>query len=199
MTVIIIDNYDSFTHNLYQMVSAMGVTTEVFRNDQITVKELAAHNPSHIILSPGPGHPERQRDFGIGHAVIQHFCKHIPILGVCLGHQGIVSHWGGSIIQAPTIVHGKSSPISHFGHPLFDQIPSVFEAMRYHSLVADPTTIPAEFSVTAQTEDGVVMGVTHQHYSVMGVQFHPESIGTPLGGQLLRNFLMFQGTQGGIG
>ena len=188
MRVLIIDNYDSFTHNLYQLVGAQGVQVDVVRNDALTVGEIAACAPSHIILSPGPGHPGNARDFGVCAAVIDTLIS-TPTLGVCLGHQGLAHRLGASVVRAPEIVHGKTSSIRHDGTGLFAGLPESLEVMRYHSLTVDPATLPDSLVVNATTEDGLAMGLRHQHRPLHGLQFHPESIGTPDGASLIRNFL----------
>lgn len=192
MPIIIIDNYDSFTYNLFQMVQAL--TTEevkVFRNDAITFEELLALKPSRIILSPGPGHPGNPKDFQICRDIILSKELTCPILGVCLGHQGIVHHLGGTIAEAPEIVHGKTSSITQTNaSPLLSGLSNPFQAMRYHSLVAKEENFPAELVITAKEyKNGLIMALQHKTRPLYGVQFHPESIGTPEGSQLLQNFL----------
>ena len=187
--VALIDNFDSFTHNLYQQLAMLGARVEVIRNDAIDVPGLVKLGPTHIVLSPGPGHPANPRDFGVCADVIRHFGPTTPLLGVCLGHQGIVHCLGGQIVRAPTIVHGKTSPIQHCGAGLFAGIPQNIEVMRYHSWIAERSSMPQCLDVTAETIDGLVMGVTHTSWPLVGVQFHPESIGTPTGHKLVENFL----------
>lgn len=195
--VVIIDNYDSFTYNLYQMVQALTETpVEVYRNDAINLQELRDRLPSRIILSPGPGHPGNPLDFGVCKDVIlQQEVLECPVLGVCLGHQGIVHYLGGRVVQAPVICHGKTSSIGFRSSrqdtvPLFDGLPNPFQAMRYHSLVAEEEGFPEELEITArEMYHGLIMGLRHKTRPVYGVQFHPESIGTPEGAQLLRNFI----------
>jgi anthranilate synthase component II len=188
--VLIIDNYDSFTYNLYQYLGELGADPHVERNDQISLDEVRAFAPSHIVLSPGPGSPDRERDFGVCARVILELGANIPILGVCLGHQGIIHHLGGRVVRAPAIVHGKTSRVRHSGGVLFAGVPQELEVMRYHSLLGEKSTIPSCLRVTAETiDDALVMGVEHSSWPLFGIQFHPESIGTPHGKQILRNFL----------
>ena len=189
MTVLLIDNYDSFSWNLAQLLGEVGATVEVQRNDALDVEAVRSMRPSHIVLSPGPGRPERERDFGVCGPILDEMAGELPILGVCLGHQGIVQRMGGSIVQAPVIVHGKSESLSHVHDGLFAGLPDELEAMRYHSLIADRDSLPDCLRVTAQTTDGLVMAVSHIDKPVFGLQFHPESIGTPSGKVLVRNFL----------
>ena len=184
--VLIIDNYDSFTYNLVQQLGEIGAEITVFRNDAIDIAGIRAVAPDAIVLSPGPGRPE---DAGITCMVIEDLGGEIPILGVCLGHQAIGQVFGGEIVAAPTLMHGKTSQIHHEGTGVFTGLPDPFTATRYHSLVIDPTTVPEVLEVTATTADGVIMGVAHQSLNIHGVQFHPESILSPLGPQLLATFL----------
>ncbi len=189
--LLMIDNYDSFTYNLVQYLSELGVDVRVFRNDQISLKEIAELAPSHIVISPGPGTPD---EAGISLALIQEFAGKIPILGVCLGHQAIGQVFGGKIIHAKHIMHGKTSPIFHNDTSVFKGLPSPFTATRYHSLVIAQDTMPACLEMTAWTknEDGSIeeiMGVRHRSLAIEGVQFHPESILTEHGHQMLKNFL----------
>jgi anthranilate synthase component II len=192
-SVILIDNYDSFTYNLFQMVQVeTKLPVEVFRNDALTLADLVAMKPDRIILSPGPGHPAIDADFGVCKDIIQQWdALQCPVLGVCLGHQGMVQHLGGEVVQAPAIVHGKTSPIEVLKpSPLFEGLSSPFQAMRYHSLVAAETPWPAELEITARdTADHLIMALQHKSKPLYGVQFHPESIGTPEGAYLLRNFV----------
>jgi anthranilate synthase component 2 len=191
--IVIIDNYDSFTYNLYQVAQAQ--TTQpvaVFRNDAITFEELLAQKPSGVILSPGPGHPGVERDFGICRdVVLRQEELGCPVLGVCLGHQGIAHHLGGSVIQAPEIMHGKTSMMRvEAKSPIFDGISPEFEAMRYHSLLVAEENLPPLLKITAREVNlGLPMALEHTEKPIYGIQFHPESIGTPEGGQILRNFL----------
>jgi len=182
--ILVIDNYDSFTYNLVQYLGEMGNELRVFRNDRVTLDEIEALKPSHIVISPGPGAPH---DAGISEKVIQCFHKTLPILGVCLGHQAIGEVFGGKIVRAPTLMHGKTSPILHDSRTVFRGLPQGFPATRYHSLVV--TDVPACLEVSAQTAEGVVMGLRHREYPVEGIQFHPESIMTVVGKQLLANFM----------
>ncbi len=194
MPVVIIDNYDSFTYNLYQLVRQLcSKSVLVFRNDELTFDELKLHQPSHVILSPGPGHPANLSDFGICSQVVSRHeeLRNAAILGVCLGHQGIVHHLGGTVVRAPEIVHGKQSEMSVTGTSvLFDRIHQTFKAMRYHSLIAEEITLPACLQVTARDlVRGLIMAVAHKTAPIHGIQFHPESIGTPVGRTIMENFL----------
>jgi anthranilate synthase/aminodeoxychorismate synthase-like glutamine amidotransferase len=182
--IIVIDNYDSFTYNLVQYLGELGEELRVFRNDRVTVEEIERLKPSSIVISPGPGAPQQA---GISEKVVQCFHKTIPILGVCLGHQAIGEVFGGKIVRAPSLMHGKTSPIFHDSKTVFRGLPQGFPATRYHSLVV--TDVPPMLEVSAQTHDGVVMGLRHREYPVEGIQFHPESIMTVVGKQLLSNFL----------
>ncbi len=182
---IVIDNYDSFTYNLVQYLGELGLDLAVFRNDAITVDELESLGPDGIIISPGPGGPQ---DAGVSLEVLTRLGPEIPILGVCLGHQCIGEAFGGRVVRAPRLMHGKTSPIYHYGDGLFGGIPSPFEATRYHSLIVEEP-VPAELEITAFTKQGEVMGLRHRRHPVYGVQFHPESILTRQGKQILRNFL----------
>jgi len=184
--IFVLDNYDSFTYNLVQMLGELGAELEVRRNDKITVREIEARKPAALVLSPGPGRPA---DAGILMETIRHFAGKIPILGVCLGHQGIGEAFGGAVVAAPSLVHGKTAEVTHDGKTIFHGLPHTFPAARYHSLVVDWRTIPDVLEVSATTEDGVVMGLRHKQWPVEGVQFHPESILTATGPQLLKNFL----------
>ncbi len=183
--ILVIDNYDSFTYNLVQYLGELGAELQVVRNDQITLDEIAQLAPSHIVISPGPGNPS---EGGISNEVIREFHRTVPILGVCLGHQCIGATFGGNVTRAPRLMHGKTSAIYHDGRGLFAGVPSPFEAGRYHSLIVqDP--LPDELYVTAQTQAGEVMGIRHKQYPLEGVQFHPESVLTQHGKQILQNFL----------
>ena len=185
--IVLIDNYDSFTYNLYQLLGAYEEEIVVLRNDKVTVKELEEMKPNAIILSPGPGKPE---DAGICIQVIRHFYKQIPILGICLGHQAIVSAFGGEIVRAEHIKHGKTSRVKHNGTSIFSYVAQPLTAMRYHSLVAAKHTIPKCFDVLATAmDDEEIMAVRHNYYPLFGLQFHPESIATEEGGKLIRAFL----------
>lgn len=191
MRTLIIDNYDSFTFNLFQYVAELGGEPVVYKNDALPVAEIAALAPSHIILSPGPGTVEEPHDFGVCRDVIASFIE-IPVLGVCLGHQGIIYHFGGKITRAPQIMHGKTSTILHTGEGLFADVENPFTAMRYHSLVGERAFVPSCLKITAETaDDHLVMGVQHKERPLFGVQFHPESIGTPEGKKILQNFLRY--------
>jgi anthranilate synthase/aminodeoxychorismate synthase-like glutamine amidotransferase len=182
--IVVIDNYDSFTYNLVQYLGEMGHRLRVFRNDRVTLEEIDAIRPSHIVISPGPGTPQSA---GISEPAVQYFHKSTPILGVCLGHQAIGEVFGGKIVRAPSLMHGKTSSIFHDSKTVFRGLPQGFPATRYHSLVV--TDIPACLDVSARTSDGVVMGLRHRDYPVEGIQFHPESIMTVVGKQLLANFM----------
>ncbi|PYQ11181.1 MAG: anthranilate/aminodeoxychorismate synthase component II [Acidobacteria bacterium] len=186
MNVLVLDNYDSFTYNLVQYLGELGAGVEVFRNDALTVEQVLAGRYDRIVISPGPGVPSRA---GITLPLVRQAAGQVPLLGVCLGHQAIGEAFGGRVVRAPAIFHGKTSEIHHDGRSLFRGIPSPFTATRYHSLVVDPTQVPACLEVSARTEDGVIMGVRHRDLPVEGVQFHPESILTPEGMHLLANFL----------
>ncbi len=186
--VIVIDNYDSFVYNLAQYLGELGWEPLVYRNDQVTLEEIEGLSPSHIIISPGPGTP---LEAGIANDVIRRFAGGIPILGVCLGHQCIGYVYGGQVVHAPVPTHGKSSLVYHDGRTIYQGLPKPFEAGRYHSLVIKEATLPKALELTAITGDGVVMGVRHKEYVVEGVQFHPESIMTDVGHDILKNFLGF--------
>jgi len=190
--ILIIDNYDSFVYNLAQYVGELGYQPEVFRNDKVTVAQIEELSPSHIIISPGPCTP---LEAGISNQVISHFQGKTPILGVCLGHQCIGHVYGGSIVRANVPVHGKTSLIFHDGKTLFQGIVNPFEATRYHSLVIKPDTMPECLEVSAKTAEGEIMGVRHREFVVEGVQFHPESILTRPGHDILRNFLRVTGAK----
>ncbi len=192
--VVIIDNYDSFSYNLFQALGELtGEEARVFRNDRVSLAEVEACQPTHVVLSPGPGNPEEPSRFGVSMEVIRTLGARVPVLGVCLGHQGIAAAFGGRVVRAPEVRHGKTSLIHHDGSALFEGMPQPFEAMRYHSLVAERASVPAELEVTAWTEDGVVMALAHRTWPVLSVQFHPESVGTHSGTRLLGNFLRFAG------
>lgn len=184
--LLMIDNYDSFTYNLVQYLGELGQDMKVFRNNKITIAEIERMKPDRIVISPGPCTP---KEAGISIETIRHFAGKIPILGVCLGHQSIGEAFGGDVIRAPYLMHGKTSMIHHDGKTIFEKLPNPFEATRYHSLIIKRETIPAVLEISAWTEDGVIMGVRHRQYSVEGVQFHPESILTTVGKDLLRNFI----------
>jgi anthranilate synthase component II len=184
--VLLIDNYDSFTYNLVQELGELGAQPVVYRNDAIDVDGIRAESPDAVIISPGPGRPEHG---GVSLAVVGELGGEIPILGVCLGHQCIGQAFGGRVVQAPALMHGKTSAIFHTGTGVFTELPNPFEATRYHSLVLERSTLPDVLEVTAETADGVVMGIRHRDMAVEGVQFHPESILTPTGPTLLAGFL----------
>ena len=182
--LLMLDNYDSFTYNLVHLFEELGVEVQVFRNDAITVEEAESLAPTHLVVSPGPGRPA---DAGISVELIRRLGPTVPTLGVCLGHQAIVEAFGGEVGQAKALLHGKASPVEHDGKGVFTDLPVPFDAGRYHSLAA--LDVPAELEVTARTSDGEVMGVRHRELPIEGVQFHPESVLTPLGPRLGRNFL----------
>jgi anthranilate synthase/aminodeoxychorismate synthase-like glutamine amidotransferase len=184
--ILLIDNYDSFTYNLYHYLGELGTKVEVFRNNRISLDDIERMRPEKIVISPGPCTP---KEAGISCDVIVHFAKTTPILGVCLGHQCIGAAFGGEIIRAPSIMHGKLSDVSHDSQTIFRSIKNPFAAMRYHSLVINPEHLPAELMISARTADNVIMGVRHKRFPVEGVQFHPESILTGEGKKLLKNFL----------
>ncbi len=183
--ILLLDNYDSFTYNLAQFLGQLGEKLEVHRNDQITLDQIAEKEPQRIVISPGPGTPE---DSGICVDVIRRFSGEIPILGVCLGHQAIGYAFGGRVIRAPEIMHGKTSRIHHDNKKMFKSLPQDFVATRYHSLIVEEKTLPAELEISARTGD-IIMGLRHRKLLVEGVQFHPESVLTDVGMQLLKNFL----------
>jgi anthranilate synthase/aminodeoxychorismate synthase-like glutamine amidotransferase len=182
-----IDNYDSFTYNLVQYLEDLGTLVNVFRNDQVTVQDIDQLNPTGIVISPGPGRPETA---GISIEAIKHFSGKIPILGVCLGHQAIAKAFGGEIVHARQLMHGKTSEITSDGRTIFFRVPSPFKAMRYHSLAVSKESLPPELEISAATADGEIMGIRHKSLPVEGVQFHPESIMTSVGKRLLRNFII---------
>ena len=184
--ILVIDNYDSFTFNLVQYLGELGQEMRVFRNDEVSLAEIAALAPRYIVISPGPGRPE---DSGIIINAIKEFAGKIPILGVCLGHQAIGAAFGGNVVSAPNIMHGKTSDIFHDSRNLFRDLPNPFRATRYHSLVVSPDNLPDCLEVSAKTEDGIIMGLRHRDFPVEGVQFHPESILTDVGKRLLSNFV----------
>lgn len=189
MKTVIIDNYDSFTYNLYQYLGELDERPLVFRNDRITAEEVKQLSPDRIIISPGPGNPENPAYFGVCRQVILELGSTIPLLGVCLGHQGIAAAFGGRVVRAPEVMHGKTSEVFHDSSALFAGLPQPFQVMRYHSLVADKTTFPDALVATAHTADGIIMGLRHRDLPIYGVQFHPESIGTPAGRRLIENFI----------
>jgi anthranilate synthase/aminodeoxychorismate synthase-like glutamine amidotransferase len=183
--ILLIDNYDSFTFNLAQYLGELGAAPSVRRNDEITIDEIERLKPTHIVISPGPGRPE---DAGISVEAIRRVGVSTPVLGVCLGHQGIGIAFGGAVIRAPQLMHGKTSSVQHDGRGVFRGVPQPFVAGRYHSLIVGEP-LPGELEAAARTEDGTIMGVRHRQYPIHGVQFHPESVLTGDGKQLLRNFL----------
>jgi anthranilate synthase/aminodeoxychorismate synthase-like glutamine amidotransferase len=189
MKVLILDNYDSFVYNLYQAIGELGADPVVVRNDAITVDEIRSLDPDAIVLSPGPGHPANPRDFGVCGEVLRHLAPTTPILGVCLGHQGIAAGLGGDVRHAVRILHGKSSSIRHDGRTIFEGLPNPMVGGRYHSLAIDRESLPPDLEVSAAADDGEIMAVRHRRDPVEGIQFHPESILTPDGPALLRNFL----------
>ena len=184
--ILLLDNYDSFTFNLYQYLGELGQEVQVHRNDKITLEEIAALKPSHIVLSPGPGRPENA---GIMEELILRFYKEIPILGICLGHQAMSQCLGGRVIHAPELYHGKDSIITHDGKGVYAGLEEKIQVMRYHSLLVERSSLPACLEITSETEHGLIMGVRHVKYPLEGMQFHPESILTPTGKAMLTNFL----------
>jgi anthranilate synthase/aminodeoxychorismate synthase-like glutamine amidotransferase len=188
--LLLVDNYDSFTYNLVQAFLVLGADVLVHRNDQITVDEARALEPTHLCISPGPGTPH---DAGISMDMIRAFSGRIPVLGVCLGHQSIVEVFGGKVVRAGRLMHGKTSPVHHDGRGVFADAPQPLQVGRYHSLIAQPETLPQVLEVTARTAEGEIMGVRHRDLMVEGVQFHPESVLTPEGPRLMGNFLAFGG------
>ena len=184
--ILMIDNYDSFTYNLVQYMGELGAELEIYRNDKITIAEIEKCAPEKIVISPGPCTPSKA---GISKEVIKHFAGKIPLLGVCLGHQSVVEAFGGEIIKAKKLMHGKTSMISHDDKTIFKGLPNPFEATRYHSLVVNRANLPDCFEITAESDDGEIMGVRHKELAVEGVQFHPESILTVHGKELLKNFI----------
>jgi len=184
--VVVVDNYDSFTYNLVQYVETLGGECDVRLNDRVTVDEIAETNPAGILLSPGPGNPD---DAGVTLSVIEQLSGKLPIFGVCLGHQAIGQAFGGKVIRAPELMHGKTSGILHDGRSIFRGLPSPFEATRYHSLIVEEASFPAALEVTARTKNGEIMGLRHREFAVEGVQFHPESILTDYGMRMIENWL----------
>ena len=184
--ILVIDNYDSFTYNLVQYMGELGVVPEVWRNDKISLEEIEALEPERIVISPGPCTPN---EAGISVDVVKRFAGKVPILGVCLGHQSIGQAFGGKIVRAGRLMHGKTSMIEHDGRTIYQGLPSPFEATRYHSLLVERSSLPECFEISAETREGEIMGLRHKEHAVEGVQFHPESILTAAGKDLLRNFL----------
>ncbi|WP_438448982.1 aminodeoxychorismate/anthranilate synthase component II [Gorillibacterium sp. sgz5001074] len=191
--ILVIDNYDSFTYNLVQYLGELGEKIEVRRNDEIDIEGIEKLAPDHILISPGPCTPN---EAGVSLSLIEHFKGKIPILGVCLGHQSIGQAFGGDVIRAERLMHGKTSPIHHDGNGLFEGLPNPFTATRYHSLIVKRETLPDCLEITAWTEEGEIMGLRHKEYPIEGVQFHPESIITENGLTMLRNFLQKSAIQG---
>jgi anthranilate synthase/aminodeoxychorismate synthase-like glutamine amidotransferase len=184
--LLLIDNYDSFTYNLVQAFLVLGADVDVRRNDEITVEQALELSPTHLCISPGPGTP---RDAGVSMDMIKAFAGKVPVFGVCLGHQAIVEAFGGEVVRAPRLMHGKTSLVEHDGGTLFAGLPQPCEVGRYHSLIARPSSMPDELEVDARTAEGEIMGVRHRRFTVEGVQFHPESVLTPQGPELMGNFL----------
>ena len=184
--ILLIDNYDSFTYNLVQMLEQMEQEVQVFRNDRIDIQDIETRNPSALMVSPGPGTPE---DAGISIAAIHNLGPKIPVLGVCLGHQAIAAAYGAKVVRAERIMHGKTSRVFHDGDRIYQDLPNPFEAVRYHSLIVQNDSLPDCLTISAWTEDGEIMGIRHREHPVEGVQFHPESIMTNSGTSLLQNFL----------
>ena len=189
MKILLIDNYDSFTFNLYHYLSSLKTNVEVFRNDQITEKEIIKNKYNKIVISPGPGNPNQS---GNCLKIVKKLHKKIPILGVCLGHQIIGQVFGSKIIQSNKLMHGKTSKIISFRVGILKNLPKNFEATRYHSLIIDKKTLSKNLEITAETKDGVIMGIMHKKYNIHGVQFHPESIKTPIGIKILKNFINYK-------
>lgn len=186
MNVVLIDNYDSFSHNLARYIRELGAKVEVVRNDARTLAEIDALDPTHVVISPGPCTPERA---GISLEAVRYFAGRRPLLGVCLGHQCIAQALGGRVVRAARVMHGKTSPVTHDGGLLFAGIPSPLRVTRYHSLIVEDNSLPADLEVTARSDDGVIMALSHRHLPIAGVQFHPEAVLTEHGHRLLRNFL----------
>ena len=184
--ILLLDNYDSFTYNLAQYLGELGCDVEVHRNDKISVEEIARRKPERIVISPGPCTPQ---DAGISVELIQRLAGKFPILGVCLGHQALGAAFGGKIVRAPKLFHGKTSEIQHDGKGVFRKMPEPFTATRYHSLIVERKSLPRELIITAETADGIIMGMRHKKHKLEGVQFHPESVMTDSGKHLLQNFL----------
>jgi anthranilate synthase/aminodeoxychorismate synthase-like glutamine amidotransferase len=184
--ILLLDNYDSFTYNLAQYLGELGCNVEVHRNDKITVEEIARRKPERIVISPGPCTPQ---EAGISVELIERLAGKFPILGVCLGHQALGAAFGGKIVRAPKLFHGKTSQIYHDGKTIFRKLADPFTATRYHSLIVERKSLPRELAITAETDDGIIMGLRHRRHKIEGVQFHPESVLTDCGKQLLKNFL----------
>jgi anthranilate synthase/aminodeoxychorismate synthase-like glutamine amidotransferase len=192
--LLMIDNYDSFTYNLVQYLRELGEEVRVYRNDELTVEEAVALLPSRVVISPGPCTPN---EAGISLGAIEAFAGRVPVLGVCLGHQALGQVFGGKVVRAPRVMHGKTSKIFHDERTIYRGLSNPFEATRYHSLVVEPASVPAVLEVAAKTWEGEIMGLRHRELTVEGVQFHPESIMTPAGKDLLRNFLLLEGARRG--
>jgi anthranilate synthase component 2/para-aminobenzoate synthetase component 2 len=188
--LLLIDNYDSFTYNLVQAFLVLGAKVDVYRNDELSVEDALRLEPTHLCISPGPGRPD---DAGMSLDMIAAFERRVPIFGVCLGHQSLVQHFGGEIVSADRLMHGKTSMVEHDGRTIYAGLSQPFEAGRYHSLCAEDASMPAELEVTARTQRGEIMGVRHRELPIEGVQFHPESVLTPEGDDLMRNFLTIGG------
>lgn len=188
--ILLIDNYDSFTYNLVQYLGELGARCKVVRNDQVSLPEIETHELTHLVVSPGPCTPS---EAGISEDAIQTLAGRIPILGVCLGHQCIGSAFGGRVVRAGRLMHGKSSPIHHDGRTIFQEVPRPFQAIRYHSLLVERNTLPDCLEISAETQEGEIMGVRHKRFVIEGVQFHPESIMTQEGKTILKNFLAMKG------
>ncbi len=188
--LLLIDNYDSFTYNLVQAFLVLGADVQVYRNDAISIDAARALQPTHLCISPGPGTPQRA---GVSMDMVRAFAGQIPVFGVCLGHQSIVEVFGGHVVRAGRLMHGKTSPLNHDQHGVFEHVAAGCEVGRYHSLIAEPETMPPALEVTARTPEGEIMGVRHRTRLVEGVQFHPESVLTPDGPTMMRNFLQFSG------
>lgn len=186
---LIIDNYDSFVYNLVQYIGELGGNPVVYRNDVLTLAEIEKIRPTHIVISPGPGNPTDEHYFGICNQVILEYGKKIPLLGVCLGHQGICAVFGGKVVKAPEIMHGKTSLIQHKQKGLFAGVKTPLKGMRYHSLIGEKKSLPEDLEIVAETDDGVIMGIQHKKFPIYGIQFHPESIGTEEGKKIIQNFL----------
>ena len=187
--ILLLDNYDSFTYNLAQYLGELGCNVEVHRNDRISVEEIIRRKPERVVISPGPCTPQ---EAGISVELVQKLAGKIPILGVCLGHQAVGAAFGGKIIRAPKLFHGKTSEVRHDGKGIFRKLANPFRATRYHSLIVERKTLPRDLMVTAETDDGIIMGLRHRRYLIEGVQFHPESVLTDCGKKLLQNFLALQ-------
>jgi len=191
--LLMIDNYDSFTYNLVQYLGELGARVKTYRNDAISITEIERLRPQQIVISPGPCTPNQA---GISVELVKHFAGRVPILGVCLGHQSIGAAFGGKIIQAKRLMHGKTSPIRHDGKTIFQNLPNPFSATRYHSLLIERKSLPAGLVISASTREGEIMGVRHRRFPVEGIQFHPESVLTAEGKQLLKNFLRLSSSRG---